>query len=77
MAIDSKYGQVSIPGIPDDEPIFVLRGQDLATPQTINNYADNAIGNGSPPEHAESARRRSSEIREWQQENADQVKAAD
>jgi len=29
MAIDTKYGQVNVKGVPDNEPIFILRGQDI------------------------------------------------
>jgi len=28
MAFDVKYGQVAVPGISEDEPIFILRAQD-------------------------------------------------
>lgn len=77
MAQDSKYGKIDIEGIPDDEPIFILRAQDKAAPQTINQYAENAIRAGSPTEHAAAARRVSSTMREWQQENEEKVKAGD
>lgn len=77
MAIDKKYGNISVPGIPDDEPIFILRAQDKAAPQTINQYAENAIRNGSDSQHAAGARIVSGDFRKWQEDNPDKVKAAD
>lgn len=29
MAIENKYGDVDIKGIPEDEPIFIFRAQDV------------------------------------------------
>lgn len=39
MAIDNKYGRIEIPGIPDDEPVFVLRAQDALAVPTICHYS--------------------------------------
>lgn len=44
MALDSKYGQVTVPGIPDDEPIFILRAQDATAISTIEDYIRNNDG---------------------------------
>lgn len=77
MAQDRKYGQVEVPGIPDDEPIFILRAQDKSTPQVINQYADTSLTNGSPSEHAAAARRIATDMRDWQASHPDRVKAAD
>lgn len=77
MAVDAKYGEVEIPGVPDDEPVFILRGQDRATPQTIMEYANNAVTVGADAEHAERAREASSELRRWQEANPDRVKIPD
>lgn len=77
MAKDAKYGQIDIPGVPDDEPVFILRGQDKCTSQTIRQYADCAQRVGSPSEHHSSARRQADAIEEWQSENPDQVKSPD
>ena len=38
MAIDDKYGTIEIPGIPADEPVFVLRSQDALALPTILHY---------------------------------------
>lgn len=39
MAIDSKYGKISIPGIPDNEPVFVLRAKDSLAARGVEAYA--------------------------------------
>jgi hypothetical protein len=38
MAIDNKYGRLDIPGIPENEPVFVLRAQDSFALPTIIYY---------------------------------------
>lgn len=40
MAFDSKYGEVDIKGVPDDEPVFILRGQDLTATVALQMYSD-------------------------------------
>jgi hypothetical protein len=78
MAQDEKYGQVDIPGVPDDEPVFILRGRDQATPDTIRDYADIALEGGSPPEFCQQAVELAKKIEAWQQEDPDnRMKIAD
>ena len=78
MAQDNKYGQIDIPGVPDDEPVFVLRGRDPATPDTIRDYADIAMENGSPSAHCQGAVERAKEIEAWQNHNPEtNMKIAD
>lgn len=77
MAFDKKYGSVDIDGIPDDEPIFIIRAQDKSAPQVVTQYADTAIVNGSPSEHAAAARQVAEEMRDWQRDNESKVKAGD
>lgn len=40
MARDTKYDIVDVTGIPDDEPIFVLRAQDAFSVATLRYYKD-------------------------------------
>lgn len=77
MAKDSKYGDIDVPGIPDDEPIFIIRAKDKSAPQAIMQYAETAITNGSPSSHAAECRLVAGGMREWQQRNPDLVKAGD
>jgi hypothetical protein len=39
MAKCGKYGDVKVPGIPDDEPIFIVRAQDIFAPVVVRAYA--------------------------------------
>lgn len=55
MAIEKKYGKLDIPGIPDDEPVFVIRAQDAYALDTLRDYFDRRrdpylLVGGSPPE---------------------------
>jgi hypothetical protein len=38
MASSSKYGKVNIPGLDEDEPIFILRAQDKIALPAIEAY---------------------------------------
>ena len=40
MAKDTKYNIVDVEGIPEDEPIFVLRAQDVFAVAVIRFYQD-------------------------------------
>ena len=40
MAKDTKYNIVDVEGIPEDEPIFVLRAQDVFAVATIRFYQE-------------------------------------
>lgn len=77
MARDAKYGDIDVPGIPDDEPIFIIRAKDRSAPQAIMQYAETSIINGSPSEHAASCRQIAGDFRSWQEENQDVVKPGD
>lgn len=77
MAHDAKYGDISVPGIPDDEPIFILRASDQCAPQTIRQYAANADRAGSPTEHHASARRQADAFDGWQEDHGSRVKVPD
>jgi len=47
MAIETKYGNPDIEGIPADEPIFILRAQDSAALTTLEDYRHNASTYGA------------------------------
>ena len=48
MASSGKYGQLEIPGIPDGEPVFILRAQDRLAEKTVQIYQILAESHGSP-----------------------------
>jgi|UniRef100_A0A832A6C9 hypothetical protein len=48
MAVSGKYGTVDIPGIGADEPVFILRAQDLLAEATIEMYRILTSTHGCP-----------------------------
>jgi hypothetical protein len=46
MAIEQKYGKLNIPGIPDNEPIFIFRAQDVFAGHVLDYYAQLRNGAG-------------------------------
>jgi len=38
MAISGKYGKVDIPGVGADEPVFILRAQDMLSQGMVEIY---------------------------------------
>ena len=47
MAISGKYGNISIPKIGDDEPVFILRAQDKLAESAIEMYMVLAASHGA------------------------------
>lgn len=39
MAREQKYGEIEIPNVPADEPVFIFRAQDLLALPAIGFYA--------------------------------------
>ncbi len=72
---DNKFGRVE--GIPEDEPLFILRGKDMETPNAIRQYALFCRIAGSPPEHIEAVERQATRIVQWQNENPARCKVPD
>lgn len=77
MAQDGKYGNIEIPGIRGDEPVFIIRAQDILAQEAVFEYGALAAERGASEEFVESVRRRESEIRDWQQAHPDSVKVPD
>jgi hypothetical protein len=48
MAVSGKYGKISIPKVGEDEPVFILRGQDKLAEATIEMYRVLIASHGSP-----------------------------
>lgn len=48
MALAGKYGKLNIPKIPDNEPVFVLRAQDVLAVTAIKMYRLLAASHGRP-----------------------------
>lgn len=65
MAIDTKYGKVHVPGIPDDEPIFIIRGQDKAATAAVLRYAEMAHMAGANWTHVAHAFDAAGKLNAW------------
>jgi len=53
--------------IPEDEPVFLLRGQDMAAPQTVEFWADQAEDIGAKKNIIDAAREQALRMRRWQE----------
>ncbi len=47
MAVSTKYGKICIPTIRSDEPVFILRAQDMIAEVSIEMYHILAVSHGS------------------------------
>lgn len=57
--------------IPYNEPVFLIRGQDLAAPGTLDDYADRAESLGASEEMVQSVREHAESMRRWQQDHVE------
>ena len=63
MAISGKYGQINIPKIGKEEPVFILRAQDLLSKPAIEIYGILARSHGSSL--AETIEKEISQFHNW------------
>jgi len=84
MARDQKYGEVTVsqdsPNRPlngSDEPVFLLRGTDAATPDAIREYAAAAREHGALSSLEAEALRAAQAIETWQADYPERVKVPD
>jgi hypothetical protein len=63
MAVSTKYGNVAIPKIGSDEPVFILRAQDKLAEVTIGMYRLLTASHGS--KLADSLDREIEAFRRW------------
>lgn len=52
--------------IPKDEPVFLLRGQDISSPFAVDAWANANERNGGSPSLTDSAREQAQYMRDWQ-----------
>lgn len=66
------YDRIQDPAglIPEDEPVFLLRGQDVFAPETIRSWASRVAAYGGDPEIIKMAREHADRMSKWQRENA-------
>lgn len=72
-----KYPEVKrLLGIPEDEPIFILRAQDKFSTETVAAYADIVFDEVST-DFNDGMDENEKQFREWQSANKDKVKIPD
>lgn len=82
MAVDRKYGQIDIPGVDKDMPVFILLAKDKLAVPTIARYANIAHGienkeeRRAPEWHDDLAEVQKSFV-EFMQNNPDKMKLPD
>jgi hypothetical protein len=61
------YDRIQDPAglIHDDEPVFLLRGQDIIAPHIVDSWAIMAEHRGASPHIVEAAREQARRMREW------------
>lgn len=74
---EAKPGEHDALTFPPDEPLFLLRGQDVTTPEVIRAYVVAAARAGASVEHREAAAAAGRLVAGWQYGNADRVKVPD
>jgi hypothetical protein len=79
MALSAKYGKIAVErgSIPEDEPVFLLRGKDKLVPRLLEYYEMMCKAQGANEGQQESVIRAAEEIRRWQGEHYDSVKLPD
>ena len=62
------YDRIQDPAglIPDDEPVFLVRGQDICALAALGAWIDEAIAYGAPANIVAAAREHYSAIADWQ-----------
>lgn len=62
------YDRIQDPAglIPDDEPVFIIRAQDIAGPATVQCWAAIAKSHGAEPNILEAADDMTAQMRNWQ-----------
>ena len=69
------YDRIQDPStlIPDDEPVFLIRGQDKAGPCAVEAWALEAMSFGASREIIKAARAQAERMRDWQRDHASKV----
>lgn len=59
--------------IPDNEPVFLIRGQDVVGPEVVEFWAAKALQVGADIRMVDAARQQASRMRQWQAENSAKI----
>lgn len=65
------YNRIQDPDdkIPEDEPVFLLRAQDVTAPFLVRMWAQQAESFGAKQDIVDAARRQAANMTEWQREH--------
>lgn len=79
MPQDNKYGHVTLEqgNIPDEEPVFIFRGQDKILPVILNFYFQKCREYGSPQHHLDLIADSTRQIIEWQANHFTKLPSSD
>lgn len=69
------YNRIQDPAglIPEDEPVFLLRGKDAAAPQAVRAWALEAAKRGASPEIVNKALEQAEAMHDWQEAHGAKV----
>lgn len=69
------YNRIQDPkgSIPDNEPVFLIRGQDVVAPDVVEFWATKAHEVGADSRMVEAARQQASRMRQWQAEHGSKI----
>jgi len=59
--------------IPEDEPVFLIRAQDIVGPSIVETWAEWAEAGGAAPNIISAARSHAIAMRKWQEEHGSKV----
>lgn len=67
----ADYNRIQDPEhkIPEDEPVFLLRGQDKAAPETVRFWASQALKHNAHPRIIALAMMQAEKMEKWQKEH--------
>lgn len=76
MATEGKYGKILVEKkeIPEDEPVFLFRGQDPRAPNAVRRYAQECLAYGCPTEYVDDVFAAADRMSAWQKANPGRVK---
>lgn len=71
----ADYDRIQDPAgkIPDNEPVFLLRGQDISAPWAVEEWIKHAKANGARPDIIAAAREQLARMNDWQDEHGNKV----
>ncbi|MGA2412675.1 MAG: hypothetical protein ABSG46_20120 [Candidatus Binataceae bacterium] len=72
MANENKYGRITTEkgSIPEDEPVFLLRAQDVCAVPTMEAYVNECEMRGSPQSHLDGIDEAIARFEAWQRDHS-------